>query len=97
MIAVAQRTVPDNVYRVLGDIAHLPLPAGGHDAITGISALHHVELPEALPRPADALRPGGRHEVVRHKPAASVAPAGCVPYFLSSPGRDVAGPAPGPS
>ena len=59
MIAVAQRRVPDNVNCVLGDLAHLPLPAGGYDAITTISTLHPVELAEVLPRLTDALRPGG--------------------------------------
>ena len=34
-------------------------PSAHYDAVTSISALHHVELAPALLRLADTLRPGG--------------------------------------
>ncbi len=59
MIAAARRTVPGNVRCLLGDVAVMPLAADSYDAVTSISALHHMSLPEVLPRLAEALRPGG--------------------------------------
>lgn len=59
MIAEARRIVPANVTCLLGDAATADLPAGAYDAITSISALHHMDLPAVLPRLAAALRPGG--------------------------------------
>lgn len=59
MIEAARLVVPGNVTCHQGDIAELPLPDGAYDAITSISALHHLDLPVVLPRLARALRPGG--------------------------------------
>jgi SAM-dependent methyltransferase len=59
MIEAARLAVPANVTCILADIRTAPLPAAGYDAITSISALHHMALPEVLPRLASALRPGG--------------------------------------
>jgi SAM-dependent methyltransferase len=83
MIAEARRTAPPNVTCLLGDAATADLPAGAYDAITSISALHHMDLRAVLPRLAAALRPGGlliavalhRLEIPRGLPAeaASVA------------------------
>jgi 2-polyprenyl-3-methyl-5-hydroxy-6-metoxy-1,4-benzoquinol methylase len=66
MIAAAQRAVPENVTCVLGDVCEVALPAGAYDAITSISALHHMPLPQVLPRLAAALRPGGVLVAVAH-------------------------------
>jgi 2-polyprenyl-3-methyl-5-hydroxy-6-metoxy-1,4-benzoquinol methylase len=55
MIAEAKRTVPANVTCLLGDVATIDLPADAYDAVTSISALHHMDLPVVLPR-----LPGGR-------------------------------------
>jgi SAM-dependent methyltransferase len=59
MIETARRVVPGNVRCLQGDVAEMTLPAGAYDAITSISALHHLSLPVVLPRLAQALRPGG--------------------------------------
>jgi SAM-dependent methyltransferase len=59
MIEAARRAVPANVSCLQGDVAEMTLPAGAYDAITSISALHHLSLPTVLPRLAQALRPGG--------------------------------------
>jgi 2-polyprenyl-3-methyl-5-hydroxy-6-metoxy-1,4-benzoquinol methylase len=59
MIEAAERVVPANVSCILGDVGEVALPAGAYDAITSISALHHMSLPRVLPRLAEALRPGG--------------------------------------
>src|SRR5580698_4017422 len=59
MIAEAVRTVPANVTCLLGDAATADLPFDAYDAVTSISALHHLDLPVVLPRLAAALRPGG--------------------------------------
>jgi 2-polyprenyl-3-methyl-5-hydroxy-6-metoxy-1,4-benzoquinol methylase len=66
MIAAAQPTVPENVTCVPGDVCEVALPAGAYDAITSISALHHMPLPQVLPRLAAALRPGGVLVAVVH-------------------------------
>ena len=80
MIAEARRIVPANVTCLLGDAATADLPAGAYDAVTSISALHHMDLPAVLPRLAAALRPGGlliavalhRLEIPRGLPAEAV-------------------------
>jgi ubiquinone/menaquinone biosynthesis C-methylase UbiE len=59
MIEQAKARVPDNVTCLLGDVNEMSLPDGGYDAITSISALHHLSPPEVLPKLAAALRPGG--------------------------------------
>jgi SAM-dependent methyltransferase len=59
MIEAARRVVPANVSCLQGDVAEMTLPTGAYDAITSISALHHLSLPIVLPRLAQALRPGG--------------------------------------
>jgi ubiquinone/menaquinone biosynthesis C-methylase UbiE len=59
MIEQAKANVPDNVTCLLGDVNEVALPRAGYDAITSISTLHHLSLPEVLPTLADALRPGG--------------------------------------
>jgi 2-polyprenyl-3-methyl-5-hydroxy-6-metoxy-1,4-benzoquinol methylase len=80
MIAEAERTVPANVTCLLGDVTTADLPAGGYDAVTSISALHQMDLPEVLPRLGASLRPGGlliavslhRLEIPRGLPAEAV-------------------------
>jgi SAM-dependent methyltransferase len=80
MIAEAERKVPANVTCMLGEAATADLPDGAYDAVTSISALHHMDLPAVLPRIAAALRPGGlliavshhRLEVPRGLPAEAV-------------------------
>jgi ubiquinone/menaquinone biosynthesis C-methylase UbiE len=59
MIETARRVVPANVTCLHGDVAEMTLAPGAYDAITCISALHHLPLPTVLPRLAQALRPGG--------------------------------------
>jgi SAM-dependent methyltransferase len=84
MIAEARRTVPASVTCLAGDAATADLPAGAYDAVTSISALHHMDLPVVLPRLAAALRPGGlliavshhRLEVPRGLPAEAVSVLG---------------------
>ena len=66
MIAAARRTAPANVTCLLGDAATVALPADSYDAITSISALHHLDLPVVLPRLAATLRPGGLLIAVSH-------------------------------
>jgi SAM-dependent methyltransferase len=84
MIEVASRLAPPNVTCILADLLQAPLPEGGYDAIVSISALHHISLPEALPRLAAALRPGGvlaaialpRRDLLRELPAELTAVVG---------------------
>ena len=84
MIAEAERAVPANVTCVLGDAASADLPIDAYDAVTSISALHHMDLPVVLPRLAAALRPGGqliavslhRLEIPRGLPAEAVSVLG---------------------
>jgi SAM-dependent methyltransferase len=59
MVAAARERVPANVTCRLADVLDADLPAGHYDAVTSISALHHVPLDLVLPRLAAALRPGG--------------------------------------
>ena len=59
MVETARRRVPSNVHVVLGDVMEMSPPADSYDAITSISVLHHLPLPEALARLAGWLRPGG--------------------------------------
>jgi SAM-dependent methyltransferase len=44
MIAEARRIVPANVTCLLGDAATADLPGRAYDAVTSISALHHMDL-----------------------------------------------------
>jgi SAM-dependent methyltransferase len=84
MIAEARRAAPPNVAFLLGDVATVDLPAGAYDAVTSVSALHHMDLPVVLPRLAAALRPGGlliavshhRLEIPRGLPAEAVSVLG---------------------
>ena len=66
MIAEAERAVPANVTCLRGDAATADLPVDAYDAITSISALHHMDLPVVLPRLGAALRPGGLLIAVSH-------------------------------
>lgn len=59
MIELSRGRTGPNVNCLLADVMHEPLPAEAYDAITSISALHHLPLEAALSRLADALRPGG--------------------------------------
>ena len=59
MIALARERVPANVDVHIEDMTTVHLPAAHYDAVTSISALHHVELTQVLPRLAQTLRPGG--------------------------------------
>ncbi len=80
MIDQARRAVPGNVTCLLGDAATVPLPDAAYDAVTSVSALHHLDLCVVLPRLAAALRPGGlligvalhRLDVPRGLPAEAV-------------------------
>jgi SAM-dependent methyltransferase len=84
MITEARRIGPANVTCLLGDAATADLPADAYDAVTSISALHHMDLPAVLPRLAAALRPGGlliavahhRLEIPRGLPAEAVSVLG---------------------
>ncbi|WP_158887872.1 class I SAM-dependent methyltransferase [Amycolatopsis anabasis] len=66
MIAAAKRNVPGNVTCLLGDVGEVSLPDDSYDAITSISALHHMSLPHVLPKLAAALRPGGVLVAIAH-------------------------------
>jgi 2-polyprenyl-3-methyl-5-hydroxy-6-metoxy-1,4-benzoquinol methylase len=59
MIRAARARVPANVTCIEADLLRRRVPAEHYDAITSISALHHMVLAEALPRLSQALRPGG--------------------------------------
>jgi 2-polyprenyl-3-methyl-5-hydroxy-6-metoxy-1,4-benzoquinol methylase len=59
MIALARARVPANVDARVEDITTVDLPPSSYDAVTSISALHHLELRQVLPRLAQTLRPGG--------------------------------------
>ncbi len=59
MIEAAGRHAPANVTCILADVLKLPLPEQHYDAIVSMTALHHVDLGEALRHLAPALRPGG--------------------------------------
>lgn len=59
MIALARELVPQNVDVRVEDMTTAHLPPAHCDAVTSISALHHVELTQVLPRLAQTLRPGG--------------------------------------
>jgi 2-polyprenyl-3-methyl-5-hydroxy-6-metoxy-1,4-benzoquinol methylase len=59
MVALARELAPANVDVRVEDVTAAHLPSAHYDAVTSISALHHVELTEVLPRLAETLRPGG--------------------------------------
>jgi len=59
MIRAARRRVPANVTCRQADVLIEPPEAGRYDAVTSISALHHMPLDRALPLLGAALRPGG--------------------------------------
>ena len=59
MIALARERVPANVDVWVEDMTTVRLPPARYDVVTSISALHHVELTQVLPRLAQTLRPGG--------------------------------------
>jgi SAM-dependent methyltransferase len=59
MIRAARARVPDNVTCIQTDLLRGRVPFEHYDAITSISALHHMVLARALPRLSSALRPGG--------------------------------------
>jgi SAM-dependent methyltransferase len=64
MIDLARLAAPSNVTCLLADVLLEPLPAAYYDAIVSNTALHHMQLDRALPRLAQALRPGGVLAVV---------------------------------
>jgi SAM-dependent methyltransferase len=64
MIEQARLVAPANVSCHLADVLIEPLPEAHYDAIVSNTALHHMELGQALPRLARALRPGGVLAVV---------------------------------
>lgn len=64
MIEQARRRVPANVRLILADVLTEQLPEGHYDAIVSNTALHHMPLPDVLPRLAAALRSGGILAVV---------------------------------
>jgi SAM-dependent methyltransferase len=64
MIEMAKDRTPDNVNCILADAMTYPLPDGVYDAIVSVSALHHLQLQEALLRFAALLRPSGVLAVV---------------------------------
>lgn len=59
MIALARERVPANVDVWVEDMTTVQLPPARYDVVTSISALHHVELTQVLPRLAQTMRPGG--------------------------------------
>jgi ubiquinone/menaquinone biosynthesis C-methylase UbiE len=64
MIDLARLVAPSNVNCLLADVLLEPLPDASYDAIVSNTALHHMQLDQALPRLARALRPGGVLAVV---------------------------------
>ena len=59
MIEAARRGAPANVTFSVGDVLTFDPPPGSYDAVVSSAVLHHLPLPEALPRMAGWLRPGG--------------------------------------
>jgi SAM-dependent methyltransferase len=59
MIMIARRWPVQNVAYIEADVLTADLPDHHYDAITSISALHHMPLAAVLPRLGAALRPGG--------------------------------------
>lgn len=59
MVDLARELVPANVDARVEDVTTAQLPPALYDAVTSISALHHVDLDQVLPRLAETLRPGG--------------------------------------
>lgn len=64
MIDLARVRAPVNVDCVLADVMNTDLAVGRYGAIVSMSMLHHLPLVSALPRLAEALRPGGVLAVV---------------------------------
>jgi SAM-dependent methyltransferase len=64
MAARARAGAPANVTVHEADAMTVDLPAGGYDAVVGMSSLHHLPLAPALERMASWLRPGGSLAVV---------------------------------
>ncbi|MGR7024039.1 class I SAM-dependent methyltransferase [Geodermatophilus sp. URMC 62] len=81
MVALARARVPATVRVVEADVLALELPAGGYDAVVGVSSLHHLPLEEALRCLGAAVRPGGvlamvalpRRDLPRELPVEAVA------------------------
>lgn len=59
MVARARATPAPGVAVHLADVLRDPLPGDGYDAVVSLSTLHHLPLPDVLPRLGAALRPGG--------------------------------------
>jgi 2-polyprenyl-3-methyl-5-hydroxy-6-metoxy-1,4-benzoquinol methylase len=59
MIAAAAEAAPSNLALHLADLRTADLPDGYYDAVVSSAVLHHLPLPEVLPRMARWVRPGG--------------------------------------
>lgn len=59
MVAATRALVPGNVTCWQADVMSASLAPSSYDAIVSLSVLHHLDLRAALPRLAEALRPGG--------------------------------------
>ncbi len=59
MIDAARSSAPPHVTFSVGDALTFDPPPGSYDAVLSSAVLHHLPLPEALPRMAGWLRPGG--------------------------------------
>ena len=64
MVVRARAGAPANVTVHEADAMTVDLPAGGYDAVVGMSSLHHLPLAPALERMTGWLRPGGQLAVV---------------------------------
>lgn len=60
MVGRARLRAPAGVEVRRADLLTDPLPEGAYDAVVSLSVLHHLPLPDVLPRLGRALRPGGR-------------------------------------
>jgi SAM-dependent methyltransferase len=58
MIAAARVAAPRATLH-LADVMSVDLPVGAYDAVLSSAVLHHLPLPQALPRMASWLKPGG--------------------------------------
>ncbi len=59
MIAAAGEAAPPNLTLHRADLRTVDLPAGRYDAVMSSAVLHHLPLPDVLPRMARWVRPGG--------------------------------------